>query len=202
LNIALARVRSDTIQSPGPLPSSSGQPLRRRLAKRIKTLPARIYLSAVLSIVLVGIGVNAVVLQHQRHPAPLFGPPPASTVAPAPAVGPAPQSISADPSTPDTSPALPPARPADTVNGSPSHAPDPITELLRGEAHDEAARLIVTAQAALVRLGYTVKADGNEGVTTQQALRDFERAHGLPLSAEITPRLVKQLMLAARAAGR
>jgi hypothetical protein len=205
LSIALARIRNDTIQSQGPLPRSTGESLRRRLAKRIKTTPVRVYLGATLSIVLIGIGVNAVVLQHQRHPAPLFGPPPPALPAtPAPAAAPAPQFASADrdSSAADVSPAFPPIRPADAVDSPPSHAPDPIMELLRGEAHVETTRLIVAAQAALVRLGYAVKPDGNEGVATQQALRDFERAHGLPLSTEITPRLVRQLVLAARTGGR
>ena len=53
----------------------------------------------------------------------------------------------------------------------------------------------------LVKLGYPVKPDGNEDAGTQQALREFERAHGLPLSTEITRRLVKQLTQAARAGG-
>ena len=37
---------------------------------------------------------------------------------------------------------------------------------------------------------------------TEQALRDFEYAHGLPPATEITERLVKQLTAAARAGGR
>jgi hypothetical protein len=88
------------------------------------------------------------------------------------------------------------------VEASPPRAADPITGLLREEARADEARLTLAAQTALVKLGYSVKPDGNEGVTTQQALHEFERAHGLPLSTEITPRLVKQLGMAARGAGR
>jgi peptidoglycan hydrolase-like protein with peptidoglycan-binding domain len=62
--------------------------------------------------------------------------------------------------------------------------------------------LILAAQTALVKLGYTVKPDGKEGAATQQALRDFERAHWLPAAPEINERVVKQLTLAARGAGR
>ena len=51
------------------------------------------------------------------------------------------------------------------------------------------------------KLGYPVKPDGNEGAATEQALRDFERAHGLSPSTEITERLVKQLTQAARGGG-
>ena len=60
----------------------------------------------------------------------------------------------------------------------------------------------MAAQTALAKLGYPVKPDGNDGLATQQALRDFERIHGLPSSTEITPRLLKQLTQAARAGGR
>ena len=47
-----------------------------------------------------------------------------------------------------------------------------------------------------------VKADGEPGAATSTALRDFERAHGLPPSNEITPRLLKALSAAASVAGR
>jgi peptidoglycan hydrolase-like protein with peptidoglycan-binding domain len=50
----------------------------------------------------------------------------------------------------------------------------------------------------LAKLGYPVKPDGKEGAATEQALRDFERTHGLPRATEISERLVKQLTLAAR----
>ena len=74
--------------------------------------------------------------------------------------------------------ALPPARPADTAE-APRSAQDPIAELLAGN-HDEASRLTMAAQTALAKLGYAVKPDGKEGAATEQALREFERAHGLP----------------------
>jgi peptidoglycan hydrolase-like protein with peptidoglycan-binding domain len=55
---------------------------------------------------------------------------------------------------------------------------------------------VLGAQNALVKLGYAVKPDGADGAATRQAIREFERAHGLP-QTEITPRLVKQLNAAA-----
>ena len=211
--LALARIRSDAILSQALLKRSLGAMLGRSLAGRMKVPRARLYLGAALAVVLIGIGVNALVLQRERHPAPLFGPPPSPSSSPAP--GPAaplpPQAASADrdSSAPETSPATslatqpatPPARPTDTVEATPSRASDPITDLLRGEARGDATRLVAAAQTQLVKLGYPVKPDGNEDAATQQALRDFERAHGLPLSTEITRRLVKQLTQAARAGG-
>jgi peptidoglycan hydrolase-like protein with peptidoglycan-binding domain len=72
---------------------------------------------------------------------------------------------------------------------------------LAGETHSDGSRLILAAQTALVKLGYSVKPDGKEGAATQQALREFEHAHSLPPATEITERLVKQLTLAARGGG-
>jgi hypothetical protein len=210
--LALARIRSDAILSQALLKRSLGAVLGRSLAGRTKIPRIRLYLGAALAVVLIGIGVNALVLQRERHPAPLFGPPPSPNSSPAPApAAPPPQAASADRGSPApetspapslaTQPATPPARPTDTVETTASRASDPITDLLRGEARGDATRLVVAAQTQLVKLGYPVKPDGNEDAATQQALRDFERAHGLPLSTEITRRLVKQLTQAARAGG-
>jgi hypothetical protein len=184
--------------------------LRRRVASRLTVAHLPYYLAAALSLALVGIGVNALLLQRERHPAPLFGSaspqaPPASA-APAPAP-PAPAPPKSQPAHPDTSPAqpappaLPPARPAAAAD-TPAPASDPIAALLAGEAQKGGGeRLVIAAQTALAKLGYPVKPDGNEGAATQQALRDFERAHGLPPATEITERLVKQLTQAARGGG-
>jgi peptidoglycan hydrolase-like protein with peptidoglycan-binding domain len=87
------------------------------------------------------------------------------------------------------------------VGQSAPPAPDPIAELLAGETSSDASRLTLAAQTALAKLGYPVKPDGKEGAATEQALREFERAHGLPPATEITERLVKQLTQAARGAG-
>ena len=79
---------------------------------------------------------------------------------------------------------------------------DQIGDFLRGAPQGDASRLVLAAQSALAKLGYEVKSDGVLGSATQQALRDFERAHGLPLTMEITPHLLQQLLSAARASGR
>jgi peptidoglycan hydrolase-like protein with peptidoglycan-binding domain len=96
--------------------------------------------------------------------------------------------------------ALPPARPPEAAQSSPP-ASDPIAELLAGQTDSDASRLTLAAQTALAKLGYPVKPDGKEGAATEQALRDFEHAHGLAPATEINERLVKQLTQAARAAG-
>jgi Putative peptidoglycan binding domain len=174
------------------------------LAWRPKPEHVRFYLAAGLAIGLAGIAVNALLFQHERRPPPLFGSllPPFSSASRAPAASPAPKPAEHDASAAQAPAALPPARPAEAPDASSSLPSDPITDLLRGEARVDGAHLILAAQTALAKLGYPVKPDGNDGVATQQALRDFERVHGLPPSTEITPRLVKQLTVAARAGGR
>jgi len=199
LDLALARIRDNVGQLRGPVQRSAQEALRRRIAGVVKVAHLRYYLGAALSVALIGIGVNALLLQRERHPAPLFGfaPPKPAAAAPAPAETPAPKRAEDAAPPAQFSPIVPPARPADAAAVS-----DPIADLLAGETHSDAAsHLTVTAQTALAKLGYPVKPDGKEGAATEQALRDFEHAHGLPPATEITERLVKQLTLAARGGG-
>ena len=201
MDLALARVRDNVGQLGGPIQRSAQEALSRRIAGRVKIAHLRYYLGAALSVALIGIGVNALLLQRERHPAPLFGFAPArAPTAPSPASAPQKPVSTEDSAAPaQSSAALPPARPAEVAKSSPSTS-DPIADLLAGETHSD-ARLIMAAQTALAKLGYTVKPDGKEGAATQQALREFERAHGLPPATEINERLVKQLTLAARGGG-
>ena len=74
--LVLSRVRADLVPLRGPLQRSPGKTLRQKLAGRLKAEHLRLYLGAGLAIGLVGIGVNALLFQHERHPAPLFGSPP------------------------------------------------------------------------------------------------------------------------------
>ena len=206
MDLALARIRDNVGRLRGPLQRSVERSLPRRIAGRLKVPNLRHCLGAALAVALVGIGVNALLLQRERHPAPLFGSAPAArpapALAPAPAAAPSPRlaSVEHDASPAPAPAALPPARPAAAAASSPS-SPDPIAALLAGEARSDGSHLVLAAQTALMKLGYTVKPDGNEGAATEQALRDFERAHGLSPSTEITERLVKQLTQAARGGG-
>ena len=204
MDLALARIKDNLGQLRGPVQRSAHEALTRRIAGRVKLAHLRYYLGAALFAALVGIGVNALLLQRERHPAPLFGyaAPKLPSAAPAPAPPPPQKPVSTEDNAPpaQSSAALPPARPAESA-GSSSSASDPIAELLAGEPHGDASRLTLAAQTALAKLGYPVKPDGKEGSATEQALREFERAHGLPPATEITERLVKQLTAAARAGG-
>ena len=198
---ALARIRNNSILSRPSRKTARGGGALRRVADRAFALPPRLYIGAILSALLAGIGVNALILQRERHPAPLFAPPPPKIVAPAP-VAPPPAPPPA-PAVAREAPAPVAAAPPPIRAGGAQRASDPIGDLLRGDppAVDD-PHLVVAAQTALAKLGYSVKADGAQGAATDQALRDFERAHGLPISTEITSHLVKQLTSAARAAAR
>jgi hypothetical protein len=206
LELALARIKDNLGQLRGPIQRSAQQTLRRRIAGRVKVAHLRYSLGAVLSLALVGIAVNALLLQRERHPAPLFGysppKPPSAASAPPPPPPPPPKPVAAVHDAPLTQPsaALPPARPAQATQSAPP-ASDPIAQLLAAETHGDPAHLTLAAQTALAKLGYSVKPDGKEGAATEQALREFEHAHGLPAATEITERLVKQLTQAARGAG-
>jgi hypothetical protein len=204
VDLALARMKNNLGQLRGPVQRSAHEALTRGIAGRVKLAHLRYYLGAALFAALVGIGVNALLLQRERHPAPLFGyaAPKLPSATPAPAPPPPQKPASTEDTAPPAQPSatLPPARPAESA-GSSSSASDPIAELLAGEPHGDATRLTLAAQTALAKLGYMVKQDGKEGSATEQALREFERAHGLPPATEITERLVKQLTAAARAGG-
>lgn len=205
MDLALARIRDNVGRLRGPLQRSVEQSLPRRIAGRVKVPHLRHCLAAALAAGVVGIGANALLLQRERHPAPLFGAAPvkqtpatAQAAAPAP---PKPASVERQAAPAPSPAALPPARPAEASESAPP-APDPIAALLNGEPHSDGPHPVLAAQTALMKLGYPVKPDGNEGPATEQALRDFERAHGLPLTTEITERLVKQLTQATRGGGR
>ena len=204
---ALARVRNDSILSGLAKSPAFRGGIASALARRAKALPVGAYVGAALLAVVFGIGVNALVLQRGRHPAPLFAPA-APLIPPAlsrPRSTPSFQSAVAagGASTPVPVPLPPSERPPAAGDASSAQrAPDPIADLLRGEPHTEEGRLILSAQNALARLGYAVKTDGNEGRATEEALLAFERAHGLPLTKEISPQLVRQLASAARKATR
>jgi len=195
---ASARLRPDPalVGRPRPATGRKSAVVVASALRRLGATPARGYAIAALTAALVGIVVNALALQHARHPAPFFARPPIVAAAPAPAPTPAasPTQTSGEATGAPTAP-TPPARPTQLGD-------DAIADVLRADQEQEAQKRLAAAQAALVRLGYVVKADGEPGAATSTALRDFERAHGLPPSNEITPRLLKALSAAASVAGR
>ena len=200
---ASARLRSDPTLAGRPRPAAG----RRSVAvvaaalRRLSATPARGYAAAALTAALVGIVVNALALQHARHPAPFFAHAP---IVAAPRADPGPGARPSRRRTVRSAPAAPtpPARPVQLGGAAASGGDDAIADVLRADQEQEAQKRLVAAQAALVKLGYVVKADGEPSAATSAALRDFERAHGLPPSNDVTPRLLKPLTAAAAVAGR
>ena len=196
---ALARVRSDSVLSRPAPRSRPGPGVAAAIVRRLLSLPKRVYVFAAVVALLAAIGVNALVLQRGRHPAPLFAKPAAPSAAPS-VVAPVPSPAAPEPAREASAPPAasvvePPVR-ATPADSSAARDNDPIGALLRGEGQPDDGRLVLAAQNALIKLGYPVKADGAMGAATKQAIRDFEHAHGLPPN-DLTPRLIKQLNAAA-----
>jgi hypothetical protein len=164
----------------------------------------------------VGILVNALILQTQRHPAPLFA-------------GKSPATVEAQTAPVQTQAATAPQVPADALAPQPVRRPanlsapaierpmaekpapalvqraaapeagrgDAIAALLRAnnaaQAGGEANRTVLGAQRALVKLGFVLKPDGVMGGTTRQAIERFERDRNLPVRGDLTPKIIKML---------
>jgi hypothetical protein len=195
---ALARSRNDSVLSRPARPGKDRDSFVRALIRPLLTRPARTIAGATLAAVLTGIVLNALLMQKERRLAPSFAEskPAAAAVEPPARPAPAPAIVESAPIV-----VQPPARPiglgaaGDGVPVPPPRSNDPIRELLR-DAKDW-THLTIAAQTALIKLGFPLKADGVEGASTEQAIAQFERAHGLAASSEITPKLVKQLSAAA-----
>jgi hypothetical protein len=174
------------------------------------------YAGAALTAVLTGIVVNALTLQHARHPAPFFARPlpvaaPAAPRASAPAA-PKPEAqaaakpetqVAPKPEAPSPIAVLPPERPAGLSAAAnpapPARHTDAIGDILRETAVKGDQREILTAQNELIKLGYSLRADGVADSATLTAMHEFERAHSLPVSNEVTTRLLRHLAAAVAA---
>ncbi|MGA2794362.1 MAG: hypothetical protein ABSE69_12675, partial [Roseiarcus sp.] len=106
---ALARSHNDSILS-RPVRGASRKERRgfaQTVMRRLLSRPARTVAGATLAAILAGIVINALVMQKEHHPAPLFGAPrPATEISQSPAA-PAPATAQSAPVA-----AQPPARPA------------------------------------------------------------------------------------------
>jgi len=161
----------------------------------------------------IGVPLNALYFQDGRHPAPLFrsfAPEPrAQAEAPAPLPPVRPQ-----PAAPAQAAAVQPApiqhAPVQhiQVTAKPAAAkPEPartekrdsIGALLGKDAHkeaaktDEADKTVLTAQRALAKLGFALRPDGKMGGATKQAIEKFERDNHLPVTGEVTAKLLRKL---------
>jgi hypothetical protein len=161
---------------------------------------------------------NALFLQAGRHPSPMFGTvvvmPPAA-LAPA-AVLPRPRPVEADASFAE--PKLVEPKPAEAKPAEPKAA-DPLTNLVKATAapvappsnvlrppapipatsHAETlassgSRRVAAVQRALTEYGYgQLKATGTIGSDTQAAIQKFERDRKIPVTGQMSDRLVREL---------
>jgi hypothetical protein len=141
---------------------------------------------------------NALFLQAGRHPSPMFG-----SVVALPATG----SISASP--------LPRPRPVDTMTRSAEPSPadpkpaepkaaDTLANLVKSSSAPAVApsntaqvagsRRVAAVQRALTEYGYgQLKPTGTVGSDTQAAIQKFERERKIPVTGQVSDRLVREL---------
>ena len=168
--------------------------------------------------VVVGIMVNALLMQKGHHPAPLFGKnnvpvhaaageplpkAPAASSQPSAASEPAPTSVANIPAPIDTGKA---ARAAIRRSTTDASSDDPIGRLLNGSAPTSTEKstaekgtgdkTVLGVQKALAKLGFAVKANGTFGPTTKKAIEAFEKDRHLPVKGEVNHRIAKVLAAA------
>ena len=156
------------------------------------TLAATAALAAVIAIV-----TNAMFLQAGRHPSPMFSTATVSSLpvavtapAPLPRVRP-PEAEAREPvavPAPAKSAVVPvpaPARPPAAVHAAKS---DPVGDLI------VSTRRIAAVQRALTEYGYgQLKSTGVVGTDTQAAIQKFERDRKMPITGQLSDRLIRDL---------
>jgi hypothetical protein len=203
LREALARSDHDFVMS---APARSRQPSKKSggalalAGAAVLRKPGRMLAVVVFAGALCGIVANALFFQTARHPAPIFHGPVVARPA-HPATPPMPAAIP-----------MPPQRPLEKAiapqlqNGT-SAAPasvlprestkDQIGALLSGgpaqSAGTDATPRVAAAQKALMKLGYVVKSDGLMGAGTRKAIEMFEQSRKLPVTGELSPRVMREL---------
>lgn len=165
---------------------------------------------AVALAAVVAIIVNALFMQAGRHPAPMFG-----SVATLPAVAsapvnplPRPRPSEADASSPDVRPADPRAadplanlvKTTSAVQATSTNIPRPPTAVPISSRVDNvaasnvASHRVAAVQRALTEYGYgQLKPTGVVGSDTQSAILKFEKARKLPVTGQVSDRLVHEL---------
>ena len=171
----------------------------RGLAMRILLHSPKDMIAGVLAFAAVSaIITNALFLQAGRHPSPMFG-----SVVALPATG----SVSASP--------LPRPRPVDAMTRSAEPSPadpkpaeskaaDTLANLVKSTsapsvtpsntAQVAGPRRVAAVQRALTEYGYgQLKPTGTVGSDTQAAIQKFERERKIPVTGQVSDRLVREL---------
>lgn len=151
--------------------------------------PRDAFAVAAASCAVLAIAINALFLQTVRHPAPLFATstvrlnaaeevmPPVKSRALPPAPQPQPQ-------------AQPQPRPAgaERAASTATRGADPLADLITAD------RRIIAVQRALSEFGYgQIEADGILGPATRAAIERFEREQNMPVTGQMSDRLVRDL---------
>ncbi len=158
------------------------------------TLAATAALAAVIAIV-----TNAMFLQAGRHPSPMFStaavsqiPAASPVLAPLPRVRPTEAEVRVvdKPAEPVSTPAKPAT--ASTAPRPPSAVPaaknDPVGDLI------VSTRRVAAVQRALTEYGYgQLKPTGVVGTDTQAAIQKFERDRKMPVTGQLSDRLIRDL---------
>jgi hypothetical protein len=186
-------------------------PRRRRGARTIAAdehgLVMRIFLrsprdviaGALAFAVVTAIITNALFLQAGRHPAPMFGSVTAFPVVASAPVNPLPRPRPADADAFEAKVAE--QRAADLMTslvkttGTAPRPPVAVPVSTHADATSPAgARRIAAVQRALTDYGYgQLKPTGTIGSDTQAAIQKFERARKLPVTGQVSDRLVREL---------
>ena len=195
------RMLADT---PLSTPRAAFRPLlwfRRRLLRK----PASTLAMSVAALLGGVIAMNALALQTDRHPAPMF-----TSMIDERAALPAVEPVPLPPVRPDAAErrrevAAKEPRPApaqrEEAGKVPASAKDQMLAIIRGGAPEtnESSQRIVQVQKSLNRAGYgPLKEDGMMGPGTRQALEKFEADRKLPVKGEPQGRTLREL---ARASG-
>ncbi|MCZ8375056.1 MAG: peptidoglycan-binding domain-containing protein [Beijerinckiaceae bacterium] len=142
--------------------------------------------------------VNAVMMQNEKHPTPLFRNAireaesfPAPPLRPEPAAR---QAALAQPAPPTTRPVQAPAAPPAPVAAKPAETP---------AAAAPSDPLLADIQRELARRGfYKGEVHGRPGTATTQAIRDYQFSQRVPVDGRPSEALLKDLQTASRAAMR
>lgn len=175
--------------------------------------PKDIIAGALALAAVVAIIANALLMQAGRHPAPIFG-----AVTTLPAVASAPAGPLPRPRPVEADAALPETRTADPRTADPK-VPDPMTNLVKTTSTVPAttaniprppmtvpvstrvdsvpvsgSHRVAAVQRALTEYGYgQLKPTGVVGSDTQAAIQKFEKARKLPVTGQVSDRLVREL---------
>jgi hypothetical protein len=181
----------------------------RGLAMRIFLHSPKDVIAGALALIAVcAIIINALFMQAGRHPAPMFG---TVTVMPAVASLPAnhlprPRPVEADVPLPEARPAEPRAadpmanlvKTTSSVQPATANIPRPPMTVPVSTHVDSVpvsgSHRVAAVQRALTEYGYgQLKPTGVIGADTQAAIQRFERARKLPVTGQVSDRLVREL---------